>query len=101
VVDPLAWQPDFKDSERVKMIDLDQSEFRDVLDLLGDTKAKGRAERLLKQMETKKLAWYKIEEIPLHEVMGIEKAQHRRMKLIMAKLGSRQEKEQKAKHASA
>lgn len=73
------------------MLDLDNNQegFSNVLDLLGETRAKVRAERLLTLIEEKKIAWYKVDEPVLHEVMGIEKSQHRRMKLIMAKLGSK------------
>ena len=87
---PLAQEPSFKSSEILKLIDLEQKEgYKNVLDSLGETKARVRAEHLLRLIEAKKIAWYKVDEPVLHEVMGIERAQHRRMKLIMAKLESR------------
>ena len=93
---PLDWDKSFKSSERAKLIDLSREEgYRNVLDLLRD-KAKVRAERLLNLIETKKIAWYKVEEPHLHEVLGIERAQHRRMKLIMAKLSSKRAAKPKA-----
>ena len=73
--DPLAWEPSFKPSEILNIIDLDKKEgYRNVLDLLGETRAKVRAERLLSLIEAKKIAWYNVDEPDLHEVMGIERA---------------------------
>lgn len=86
------WQQTFNDNELVDLIDLEY-EYKNVLTNLGtNTKAKARAERLLKLINSKKLAWYKIDEPLLHDVLGIERCQRRRMKLIMAKLQSRLEK---------
>ena len=73
--DPLDWKPSFKSSEILEIINLDKIVgYRNVLDLLGETKAKVRAEHLLSLIEAKKIAWYKVDEPVMHEVMGIERA---------------------------
>lgn len=96
MVDPLTWKQNFRDSQRAVKLDLEKDEYRDIFSNFGETSTKARAEHLLKLIEQRKIAWYTVDEQPFHEIMGIERAQHRRMKLIMAKLDHRIEKEQLA-----
>lgn len=87
-VDPLMWDQNFLDSEKFELLDL-AGEYRNILHLLGNTRAKDRAERINKLIRQNKIEWWKQEEREIHEVLGIDIAKRRRIKLIMAKLEAR------------
>lgn len=87
-VDPLGWDQNFSAAEKFELLDL-TGEYRNILQMLGNTRAKDRAERLNKLISSNKLEWWKQEEREIHEVLGIDMAKRRRIKLIMAKLEAR------------
>ena len=96
VADLFSWKQSFREHETVDLLNLEKKEFKNIFTNLGrNQRVKARAERLQRLIVQKKLAWWKIEDPQIFDVLGIDSAQYRRIKLIMAKLSHRIEKDQK------
>ena len=94
ISDVLNWKQVFSDSQIVELVDTSN-----ILNNLGrNSRTRARAERIFKLMnEGKMKRQWELEDPDILDVLGISKDQYRRIKLIMAKLNHRIERDEKRK----
>jgi len=71
------------------LLQLDEGKLRNVFELLGETRVKARAERIFNLIASGQLFWRHVEEPALHQILGIDRSEQQRMKLVMARLSAK------------